>query len=157
MPFQALQQRSWLSVRSNPVDVSKLLCDAFRLRKFDNRRLAGIDTLRFNLGGYATLLAQCNEFIDLCQRNKLLPASMDINLVKGFVKTMMRDQDLDADEIIKIYDDVRMPLQMRIFAQQVMGYALVPVSEETWADLLKFEQWEWAGNGFEWRVIFGQK
>lgn len=46
---------------------------------------------------------------------------------------------------------------MRLFAEQVMGYALVTVSKETWDDLLKFEQWEWAGNGFEWQVVFGQE
>ena len=63
---------------------------------------------------------------------------MDVKLIKGSAYTVMLDRnELEAEEVIKLYDEVRMPLQMRTFAEQVMGYALVPVSEETWADLLR--------------------
>lgn len=158
MPFQELRQRSWLAVRNDPLDVRELLRDAFCLRKYDNRRHGGKDAFVWSRGHDTSLHAQWTEFVDLCERDKLLPLSMDSMAVKESVQMKLLERnDLDPAEIISLYDDVRMPLQMRIFAGQVMGYDLVPLSEDTWADLLEFEQWEWAGSGFEWKVVFGQK
>ena len=91
----------------------------------------------------------------------LLPVEPDAEEVNKLIQDTVLDEagELSESQVVKRYDDVQMPLQMRVFANQVLGYDLPQsaMSQEKWADLLKYEVWAWAGAGFEWKAIFIQK
>lgn len=73
----------------------------------------------------------------------------------------------DDASINKRHKDEKMGLQMRIFGEQVMGWAvnkpndesrkMVLADKEVSDDLLKWEKWREQGDppGFDWRAIFG--
>lgn len=158
-PFSELRRRSWLLVRPDIHDVQKLLQDTFRLRKSDNRRCNAGDKKKLSAGTKRKhIKCQWENFVGLCLSENLLPYKDDSDeATKLLLEPPVQFGGMDAAEVVKRYDDVRMPLQMRIFAEQVMGYPVEQaMSEEMWADLLKFEEWEWTGYGFEWKTIFGQ-
>jgi hypothetical protein len=159
-PFLELRRRTWLTVRLDYDDVQKLLHDAFRLFRGDNPQCnagdaAGLPMWVKRAGSNTE--RQWEGFIKLCLEKDLLPFKDGSAPAKELLKAVPAANMLGMVAIVDRYKDVRMPLQMRIFAEQVIGSELKhTINEELWADLLKFEEWEWTRHGFDWKTIFKQ-
>jgi hypothetical protein len=158
-PFRELDRRAWLRVRDSFSDIQKLLLDAFMLRRADNRACNGPDRAKLGKNEDRNLKSQWRMFVMTAARQDLLPFEPDSAAAMRMIEaTKVPEYETSAEKIARRYDDVRMPMQMRVFAEQVLGYPLQhEIGKEQWADLLKYEDWEWAGYGFEWKVIFATK
>lgn len=104
--------------------------------------------------------AEARRWVTLAHEKGLLPTSMDVEEVGRSIGEMADQEEMkDVDEtwVVKEYADERMPLQMRVFGQQVIGRPIVEglvVGEMVWEKLLLWEEWEWMGRGFDWGVVF---
>jgi mitochondrial splicing suppressor protein 51 len=132
-PFQALQTRTWLLTRPR-TDVYKLLIDTFRVRLEDNFKVNDeIEVGSIYHNENKDSREAFSGFLAMAGQEKLLPEWLladwilreavvfglhDVMVSKewGGLKTKVTDQD-----IVEWYKEESMPLQMRVFAQQVYG------------------------------------
>ncbi|KAF9907095.1 hypothetical protein EC991_011313 [Linnemannia zychae] len=126
-PFHKLHSRTWLHGRSER-DVQKLLVDIYRLRmddafKFDH--MAETDSLycgaRDGTGGFKGFL----QLVEGCAG--LLPPDWNEEKKEAVVEygkaepAKLLSHKADKEMIINRYGDMQMPMQMRLFGEQVYG------------------------------------
>jgi hypothetical protein len=143
-PFRRLRDGQWLLTRTKK-DVDQLLIDSYRYRRYFEKQ-HGVH-VRSSLQSY----------LDRAQTVSLLPKGFNLEEQKLLIeraKSMKTDM-IDTETVESTYNDVQMPLQMRLFADQVVGNAVTPemkVGQDVWVDIIKWEDWAWAG--FEWTDNF---
>ncbi|KAG0376912.1 hypothetical protein BGX24_007023 [Mortierella sp. AD032] len=126
-PFHKLHNRTWLHGRSEK-DVQKLLVDIYRLRmddtfKFDH--MADHDSLyggaRDGTNGFKGFL----QVVEGCAG--LLPPGWDAEKKEAVVQFGQAEpakllwHKADKETIINRYGNMQMPMQMRLFGEQVYG------------------------------------
>ncbi|KAJ5767030.1 uncharacterized protein N7511_004646 [Penicillium nucicola] len=122
-PFHALRCSSWLDSRSKK-DVFKLLIDSYRLRVWDDRPYV-MQHLFTNVSDFGLYLRQAEKRGDLVPEwwagdtgvECMLFASSNDDWSSAVV-------DISEERIMGFYPELFMPLQMRIFAEQVLGIGL---------------------------------
>lgn len=135
LPFHKLDAGTWLHDRSKG-DVYRLLIDSCRLRLDDLKRFEGVDTSGSVYAGDANSLPAFNLFLRLAEsRSGLLPPWWVAEDEDGgsaaecIAVGMGKPEDWysltfrpEKSEIIGHYGgDEYMPMQMRMFAEQVYG------------------------------------
>ena len=132
-PFQALTKRQWLSHR--PLhDVYKLLIDSFRLRLEDYSSFSDeiqVGSIYHNDNEHSAV-AFDEGFLRMAIEKGLLPEPFNQSKLNDCVKFGMKNNMVGTEwgglttkttesGIVEWYGDGSMPLQMRIFAEQIYG------------------------------------
>lgn len=127
-PFTRLDNKTYLHDRPEK-DVFKLLIDAFRMRQADDFKFEGIVNEGSVYTGAASSLEDFRHFTRLVsQRPGLFPPWWNNSKQKEceeFGETggnwSSLKKKVDKDSVISHYSDPRMPMQLRMFAEDVYG------------------------------------
>ncbi|KAK2749220.1 hypothetical protein FQN57_006836 [Myotisia sp. PD_48] len=127
-PFNRLHAKTWLHDRTEE-DVYKLLIDAYRLRMEDNYKFDGDADVDSIYGGAQNGRAGFKRFLRLAQKfPHLLPPWWSRENVTGCVAAGMNKDDwsylghaIEKSDVIEHYGDRFMPMQLRMFAEQLYG------------------------------------
>ncbi|KAK6525427.1 hypothetical protein TWF694_005565 [Orbilia ellipsospora] len=127
-PFHSLDAGTWLHNRSEK-DTFTLLIDTYRFRANDNLNLEKKTDPDDVLGGATDSSVAFRRFLELIERNsKLLPSWWAQEKSKECVEYGMNTTEWQSfrkstskDDIIKHYQDQYMPMQLRLFGEQVYG------------------------------------
>ncbi|KAK8194242.1 hypothetical protein M8818_007430 [Zalaria obscura] len=130
-PFHKLEARTWLHDRPE-TDVYSLLLDTFRLRLDDNYKFGGENTPGsvYAEDDEETSLPAFRKFLRLAEgRNGLLPSWWSPEKAEKCVERGTKaipdwfslQYAPEKDDISDYYNDMWMPMQMRMFGEQVYG------------------------------------
>jgi splicing suppressor protein 51 len=127
-PFHQLEARTWLHNRPEP-DVFKLLIDAYRFRMHDNYTLEGHADADGIYGGASSGLPGFQRFVRRAQvLGNLLPRwwsaqkAVECEMVGAENNSWSSLQrKLEKGEVCTHYNDQYMPMQLRMFGEQVYG------------------------------------
>ncbi|KAI1317113.1 hypothetical protein EDD11_009000 [Mortierella claussenii] len=127
MPFHKLHSRTWLHDRPEE-DVYKLLIDAYRLRMDDDYRFSGDVDVDSLYGGAASGFNGFQRFLSLAEsRPGLLPSWWSVEKARKCAASGMStgwsslSTAVAKGDIMDHYGDSIMPMQLRMFAEQVIG------------------------------------
>ncbi|KPI39717.1 uncharacterized protein AB675_3265 [Cyphellophora attinorum] len=142
---------------NNAVALEVMVADPFRRLRDDQLLIDSYRYRRWLERQHGVKASSLQSFLTRAETVSLL--SQDFNeeeqmLLVTRAKSMKTDM-IDTEIVESTYNDVQMPLQMRLFADQVVGHAVTPelkVSQDVWVDMIKWEDWAWAG--FEWADNF---
>ncbi|KAI9812113.1 MAG: hypothetical protein M1826_002943 [Phylliscum demangeonii] len=128
-PFHQLEARTWLHDRSEQT-VYKLLTDAYRFRMEDDYRMTG-DVANASLYGGAADSGRRHfrRFLSLAERQPgLLPPWWSTTHAAACEREAMDEHRwscltsaVEKDDLIEHYGSRLMPMQLRMFAEQVYG------------------------------------
>lgn len=127
-PFKKLDARTWLHNRPEK-DVYKLLIDSYRLSQDDDFNFEGIRDRNTLYGGAVDSLRGFQNFLSLAEtRQTILPSWWSEEKAKACEAFGMEAGNWHSlrkkatkAELMKKYGDQNMPMQMRIFREQVTG------------------------------------
>lgn len=126
-PFSKLSTRTWLHDRPQG-DVYKLLIDTFRLRQEDDYNLDGDVEEGTVYAGAEDSVPAFKSFMDkISEKPGLLPPwwtqedvvkCLDVGTKGGYYSLAAAPKKAD---FIEHYSDPQMPMQMRLFGEQIIG------------------------------------
>ncbi|KAF9207771.1 hypothetical protein BGZ49_010593 [Haplosporangium sp. Z 27] len=126
-PFTKLQNKTWLHDRSE-TDVFKLLIDTYRMRMEDMYKFEGGAEADSVYNGSPDGSEGFKRFLKLAEsRPKLLPAWWSQKKATECLEFGASDEwaslaaAVDKLDLIKHYGNDRMPMQLRMFGEQVYG------------------------------------
>ncbi|KAF3921772.1 hypothetical protein AA313_de0201376 [Arthrobotrys entomopaga] len=127
-PFHNLEAGTWLHNRSEK-ETFTLLIDTYRFRANDNLNLEGKTDPDNVLGGAADSSVGFRRFLGLIeQKSQLLPSWWTPQKSEDCVEYGMNTTEWQSlskstskDDIINHYQDQYMPMQLRLFGEQVYG------------------------------------
>ncbi|MCJ1358894.1 MAG: hypothetical protein MMC33_008894 [Icmadophila ericetorum] len=126
-PFHRLDNKTWLHGRPEQ-DVYKLLVDTYRFRMEDNFNLEGAADVDSIYGGARDSQQGFRRFLCLAEsRSGLLPSWWSREKAADCETVGMRDgwsslaSAIEKSDIIEYYGNANMPMQLRMFGEQVYG------------------------------------
>ena len=127
-PFHQLKAGKWLHGRTE-TDVFKLLIDSYRLRMEDDYNITGDVDEDSLYGGAANSVRPFQRFLTLTrQRPGLLPEWWTDDSARKCVKYGRESKNwsglsyaVEKHDLIEHYGHPTMPMQLRMFAEQVYG------------------------------------
>ncbi|KAF9931057.1 hypothetical protein FBU30_010886 [Linnemannia zychae] len=140
-PFHKLNNKTWLHERSE-MDVQKLLVDTYRLRMEDNYVFDGDADVDSIYGG-GDGAQGFKRFLELAERqNGLLPPGWNAEKKVAALQFGQAPPDyllstaVNKGSIIDRYGNTIMPMQMRMFGEQVYGTG---VGGQSGAQMIQFQ------------------
>ncbi|KAI9863669.1 MAG: hypothetical protein M1813_003692 [Trichoglossum hirsutum] len=126
-PFHRLDTQTWLHDRPEQ-DVYKLLIDTYRFRMEDDYNLEGITDADSIYGGARDSRQGFRRFLHLAEgRRRLLPSWWSQEKAAECEAVGVNDgwsslaSKIEKSNVIEHYGDPNMPMQLRMFGEQVYG------------------------------------
>ena len=158
-PFTCLKRQAWLEDRPAS-DIGELLTDTYRFRFHLNEKHEGRDGEILRTTAQTSTVISFSNFLARARAADLVPTVFTFDMIQELVQAFRISRHsssapnpvgLNAEEIEEKYIDGSMPVQMMIFADQIMGVPVVArliMTEEEQQKLLLFEEWVWEGFAF---------
>ncbi|KAK6329617.1 hypothetical protein TWF730_006164 [Orbilia blumenaviensis] len=127
-PFHSLHAKTWLHGHSE-ADTFRLLIDTYRLRAHDNYQIEGKTDAGDVLGGAGDSSGGFNRFLTLATaKQNLLPSWWTPEKAQECVSFGMDTEEwqslrktITKADVIDHYGDSLMPMQLRLFGEQIYG------------------------------------
>ncbi|KAI9374061.1 hypothetical protein BJX61DRAFT_344395 [Aspergillus egyptiacus] len=129
-PFQQLENKTWLHNRPER-DVYKLLIDTYRLRMADQRQFEGSAETNSLFGESADISGSFRRFLRKVteEKRELLPSWWSPEKAEeceqlaetGVGWSSLYNNAVQKQDIIDHYENPLMPMQIRMFAEQIYG------------------------------------